>query len=943
MASVGAVKGTRPRGCATPVFSTEGTGATLDGVTTVGPVRSEEVTAREAEILALIARHLTNAQIADALFISTRTVESHVSAMLRKLQLPDRRSLARHAEAMPGLLVKSGPRGLPAPVTPLIGRTGERAALTAALAEHRLVTATGPGGIGKTRLALSVAADLAPTRREGVWFVDLVRVTDPAMVTAAVAETVGVPEQRTASVDRALVASLADSDALLVIDNCEHVLDGARACVERIVAGCPDTTVLATSRSRLLLPYERVYVVPGLSVIGAAGDAVDLFAARVAAATGDPTPPDPMRVAALCRALDGMALAIELAAARYATLGLDGLESGLDQRLRLLTAGPRVTDRHGSLRAAIGWSYDLLSPDDRALLRSVAVFASWFDVDAACAVAGAGRERAKVADGLARLAEHSLLVVERGGPTRYRALETIRQYGVDRLDESGELDQIRAGHERWCREALAALRQTKPADIDDAWCARFDRVVDDAGAALAWSAGDESRRSRAAELAADLAGLLFLRGRQAQAQRRYEQAAELATTATERAANLRLAAGAAASRFVGDDALRLFRRAADTAASAGDRAGAARDLATMAMYINRAPGIMATPHSGAEADALLAEARVLSDDSPLTEATIAVATGWVAKPPVGDALRVVGMAERAENAIVHSIALDLSTIANLDNDDIAEAVRTARRRLDVLDTLEVGALGGFELGDGHLTAVEADLAAGNLASAADHADTLAGLPFYRDEDHLATCRRLFVDALAGHFDDVVRTGERFRTGWERAGRPAASNLARGAYAVAMVHGIRGDDDRRAQWVRLTVDLGVDPEQLTGVVLGWPPVFDGLLALHRDDAASAVRRLAADIDTPELFRYIGAGPWRPWYAALWAEAAVLAHRDDAAARIERSRHAARGNPIATAMVERASAIASGDRDTLDRLVVTFARLGCPYQQARTARLAAMPGS
>jgi predicted ATPase len=229
-----------------------------------------------------------------------------------------------------------------------------------------------------------------------------------------------------------------------------------------------------------------------------------------------------------------MALAIELAAARFAALGLDGLESGLDQRLRLLTAGPRVADRHASLRAAIGWSYDLLSFGDRALLRGVAVFASWFEVDAARAVAGGGRDRAEIADGLARLAEHSLLVVERGERTRYRALETIRQYGVERLEEAGELDQIRAGHERWCRRALAALSQTGIGDIDDAWCTRFDRIVDDASGALAWSAVQESRRGQAAELAAGLAGLLFLRGRPAQAQRRYEQGAGLAATATER-------------------------------------------------------------------------------------------------------------------------------------------------------------------------------------------------------------------------------------------------------------------------------------------------------------------------------------------------------------------------------------------------------------------------
>ncbi|HKE63192.1 MAG TPA: LuxR C-terminal-related transcriptional regulator [Micromonosporaceae bacterium] len=906
---------------------------------TVNSVKGAEVTAREAEILALIAVHLTNAQIADALFISVRTVESHVSAMLRKLQLPDRRSLARFADTMPGPHVKSGSRSLPLPVTPFIGRTSERASLTAALAEHRLVTATGPGGVGKTRLALNVAADVAPTRGDGVWFVDLIHVTDSVSVTSAVAQTVGIPEQRTTSVDHALVASLADSDALLVIDNCEHVLDGVRACVERIIAGCPAITVLATSRSRLLFPYERVYVVPGMSVVEHGGDAVDLFTARVAAATGGPQPPDPVRVAALCRALDGMALAIELAAARFATLGLDGLETGLDQRLRLLAAGTHVPDRHRSLRAAIGWSYDLLSSDDRSLLRGVAVFASWFDVDAACAVAGAGRERTDIADGLARLAEHSLLVAEPGSPTRYRALETIRQYGMERLDEAGELGEIRVDHEQWCRETLATLSAIDAMNIDDEWCAQFDRIVDDAGAAFTWSASEQGRRAPAVALAAELAGLLFLRGRQAQAQRRYEQCADLAETAAERAAHLRLAAGAAASRFVGDDALRLLRMAADAALAAGDRASAAQDLATMATYINRAPGIMATPHTRAEAGTLVDEARALSDGSPVAEAAIAVATAWVPQPTIDDARRTVEIAELAGDGIMHSVALDLSILANQIGNDFAEATRIAHRRLAVLDTLTIGPLSGFEFGDGHLVAAETALGAGDLAGAAAHAETLAQLPFYRDEEHLSTCRRLFIDALAGHFDDVVSNAERFRTGWERAGRPAARNLARGTYAVAMVHGMRGDDDRRAAWIRLTIDLGVDPEQLAGCALGWPPVFDGLLALHRDDAAAAMRVLAADIDTPELFQHVGAGPWRLWYAALWAEAGVLGGRDDAAIRIERARHTVHDNPIATAMVERATAILTGDRDALVRLVSTFAQLGCPYQEARTGRLTA----
>jgi len=904
-------------------------------VTTVGAAKNAEVTSREAEVLALIARHLTNAQIADALFISTRTVETHVSALLRKLQLPDRRSLARHAETFPGLIVMPGRRALPAPVTSFIGRTAERAALAATLADHRMVTATGPGGVGKTRLALSVAADIAPSHRDGAWFVDLVQVTDPAMVTAAVAETVGVPEQRSASVDIALVASLADRDALLVLDNCEHLLQGVRDCVERILTCCPDIRVLATSRTRLMVPYERVFAVPGLSVTDDGGDAVDLFTARVAAATGDTTPPDGPRVTALCRALDGMALAIELAAARYSTLGLDGLEAGLDERLRFLAAGARVVDRHRSLRDAIDWSYELLSPEDRALLRSIAVFTSWFDVESASIVTGPGHERAAVADGLARLADHSLLVVERGDPTRYRTLETIRQYGIEQLQLTGELVTVGTRHERWCRDAMAALGRAEP---DDAWCARFDNIVDDLRAALTY-ARDRQRPLDAAALAADLAGLLFVRGRPMEAQRRYEQAAELAPADTDRLGYLRLAAGAAASRFVGNEALRLLRVAADLAASIGDEGGAARDLATMAMYISRAPGIMADRHSPAEAAALVAEARAISDGSLAAEAAIAVAADY-GDPAAGDrSERVVELAEQAGDDIMHSAALDRLIAVHLARHDIAAAVRVVDRRIGLLGTVPVGPLSGFEFGDGRLMAADTDLAAGDLAAAAAHAEALARLPFYRDEDHLAVCRLLMVGALAGRFDDVVQTGELFRIGWERAGRPVTPTLCRAAYAVAMVHGMLGDEERRAVWVRVTIDTGIDAADLAGWGNGWAATFDALLALHRGDLVEAGRRLAADIDDPVVFGHWNSGLWRPWYAALWAEAAVRDDHADAADRIRRSRHAARDNPIATAIVERAAAIAARDHDKLVRFAVIFAQLGCPYQQARTGKLAA----
>ncbi len=907
-------------------------------MTTVGAAKNPDVTAREAEVLALIARRLTNAEIADALFISTRTVETHVSALLRKMQVPDRHSLARHAEAFPGPAVAPRRRAFPAPVTPFVGRAAERAALAAALAENRMVTATGPGGVGKTRLALRVAADIAPQRRDGVWFVDLVQVTDPGMVSTVVAQTVGVPEQRSVSVETALVALLAGRDALLVLDNCEHLLQGVRDCVAPILAGCPEITVLATSRTRLMLPYERVFAVPGLSVGDDGGDAVELFTARVAAATGEAVPPDGQRVAGLCRALDGMALAIELAAARYSTLGLDGLEAGLDQRLRFLTVGARADDRHRSLRDAIDWSYELLAPGEQALLRGVAVFTSWFDVESACAVVGSGYERATVADGLARLADHSLLLVERGDPTRYRALETIRQYGLERLDQAGELSAAGTRHEQWCGEAIRALRDTEP---DDAWCERFDDVVDDVRAALT-RARDQQRGQDAATLAGDLAGLLFLRGRPMEAQRRYEQAAELAATPAERAAYLRLGAGAAASRFVGVDTLRLFGSAADIAASIGDRSGAARDLAMAAMYICRAPGIMSEPHEPPEAADLLVRARRLADGSARADAAIAMAAASLEgrDDPVAErpALRAVELAGLAADAVVHSAALDLLCAIRLALHDIPGAVEVTRRRAEVVDSLSVDAASGFELSDSVLYACDVDLAAGDLAGARDNAAALARLPFYRDEDHLAVSRILRVDALSGAFDDVVRDGERFRLAWERAGRSAAPNLGASAYAVATVHGMLGDDERRSAWLRATVDIGIPADLLTGCATGWAPMFDALLALHRNQPGAAVERLSVDVDDAGIWRNWGTAPWRSWYAALWAEAAVLAGRPDAADRITRGRNAARDNPIATAIVDRADAVAAGDHDRLVALAIMFARLGCRYQQARTGRLA-----
>ncbi len=243
---------------------------------------------------------------------------------------------------------------------------------------------------------------------------------------------------------------------------------------------------------------------------------------------------------------------------------------------------------------------------------------------------------------------------------------------------------------------------------------------------------------------------------------------------------------------------------------------------------------------------------------------------------------------------------------------------------------------GFEHSDHHLYGSEVLLAAGDLCGAAEYADRAARLPFNRDDEFLGLARRLKVNAIAGHFDDVLRDASRFRTSWERDGRPVVPNLAQCAYAVAMVHGILGDDAGRAEWAQITDDLlGGQPSPSR---FAWQSAFDAFVELHLGNVAIALDRLAVDIDDAVTWWHAGQTMYRPWYAAVWAEAAVLARRDDASDRVARARRATRDNPITAAMVERAAAIAAGDRPAVAELAATFAALGCPYQEERTHVLA-----
>jgi predicted ATPase/DNA-binding CsgD family transcriptional regulator len=897
------------------------------------------VSAREAEVLAGIGEHLTNAEIAARLCISVRTVESHVSSLLRKLGADDRRALAGIAAGV--VPPRPGPRtaALPSSLTPLVGRHAERAALVTALGEHRLVTAVGPGGIGKTRLALAVAAELAGRFADGAWYVDLVPVTESGMVASAVAKVLGLGEQPGRSAEDTVLAWLGNREALLVLDNCEHLVDGVVVLLERLLTNCSRVTVLAASRARLLVPYERVFLVPGMSVVGEAGDAVELFLARAAGSGGLSMIVDGRRVAALCRGLDGMALAIELAAARLPAVGLDGLEAGLADRLRLLTGGHRVDDRHRSLRSTLDWSHALLADAPRTVLRRISVLTTPFTAQDATTLL-AGWPPVEVAAALAALADQSLLVAspEPDG-TRYHMLETIRQYGMDRLDDAGELPEARARHLRWCLAIADALGGSSAPDAE--WRARFDRAADELRAALTWAASEPAGRADGYRLAVRLAEASFLRGLPRETQRRYEQAAALAPGDRQAARALHSAAEAAKARHFGTEAFRLYRAAADAALRAGDRPRAAYDLAQIAELINRGPGIMSEPVPPGEVERLIAEAAALADDDTAARARVLIAQANATAPlnPVATELldRAIALSREAGDPLGESAALDQLTAIRLAHGEIRAAAVSALRRTEVLATLPLHAdTCGLELSDAYFMATETAVAAGELAAARRFAEQARDLPFHREEGHLATARLLVVTALTGDWDETVAYGERFQEGWERAGRPRAGNLSRGTYAAATVAGLRGDDAARDAWLRIVDALSTPGRSAAQIHHG--EFFDALLLLHRGRAPEAVALLSAP---PEEFRDWYNALWRPWYAALWAESAVLAGHPGATDRLARAQQSTVDNPVALSIVERSAALAAGDREGVLAVAHRLHAAGCRYQWARTLILAGGP--
>jgi predicted ATPase/DNA-binding winged helix-turn-helix (wHTH) protein len=396
---------------------------------------------------------------------------------------------------------------LPSRTSDLIGRDGAVQHLRNLLSAYRTVTLTGPGGIGKTALALEVTRNLFPTFQGDVWLVELVSLPDPGLVPIAAASALGLKLVSEEISPQSVARAIGGRKLLLVLDNCEHVVDAVASLAETIVRLCPATSVLATSREVLRIDGEHVYRVPTLDVPPQRQEelrtvlehsAVQLFIARTTALRSDFLADEESlpAISAICRHLDGIPLAIELAAARAATLGPQQVAARLDDRLTLLTGGRRTAlPRHQTLRATLDWSYELLPEGERRLLRHLAVFPTAFTLEAATAVAtDAGSAGSTIADGIANLVAKSLLTLD--GSTlscRWRLLETIRAYALEKLVTSGEAEQASRRHAEFFRDFVASSAVSSRSRLSIEEIDRCGREIDNVFAALDWSfspAGD---------------------------------------------------------------------------------------------------------------------------------------------------------------------------------------------------------------------------------------------------------------------------------------------------------------------------------------------------------------------------------------------------------------------------------------------------------------------
>ena len=542
--------------------------------------------------------HVTYDLVCDALPLQT-TLKDLKAHRLKDLGRPEHVFQLNHpdlpAEFPPLKSLDSVANNLPQQVTSFIGRKKELASVQEALLKSRLLTLTGSGGSGKSRLALQAAADLLETYPDGVWLIELAPLADPLLVAQTVANVLGVQEETNKPILTTLVEKLKTKKLLMLLDNCEHVLDTSAKLADTLIRACPDIKILATSREGLGIAGETTYRVPSLSLpdpkqVQTAEslshfEAVQLFIDRALqtqpafAVTSTNAP----ALASICFRLDGIPLAIELAAARARSLSVEDINSKLDQRFRLLTGGSRTAlPRQQTLRSLIDWSYDLLNEPEKALLCRLSVFAGGWTLEAVEAVCvGGAVEEWEALDFLTSLCDKSLVVAEPSGTTtRYRMLETVRQYARDHLLEVGDGEVYRDRHLAFF---LALAEEMEPhtsslrmKEILD----RFEAELDNFRAALDWSGDAPTHAESGLRLILGMSNFFSRRGYFKEVRERMSRALEASEAVSPSLRARGLCALGDYEIYTPDfvTARRLLEESLEIRQALGDRPGIAKTL-----------------------------------------------------------------------------------------------------------------------------------------------------------------------------------------------------------------------------------------------------------------------------------------------------------------------------------------------------------------------------
>lgn len=414
------------------------------------------------------------------------------------------------------------PNNLPLQITSFVGRDAEIAALKERLAQTRLLTLVGSGGVGKTRLALQVGADMLDQYEDGVWLCEFAPLSDPDLAPSVLAGVLGVTEVANRSLVESIVYWLKLKKALLILDNCEHVVEAAAKLVDSILRGCPNVRIIVASRQALGIDGEMVHRVASLAVPEKLDnltvrdaleyEAIALFVERASAAVEDfkLTDANAKTVANICRRLDGIALALELAAPRLKALTVDQLLDKLNERFRLLTGGKRTSlQRQQTMKALIDWSYDLLSDTEKTLLRRVAIFGGGWTLEAASEVCADERiESWDVIDLLTSLVDKSLVIAElQGTSPRYRLLESTREYALEKLEASGERQAMARKHAEFFKRVAEKADRVWATMPLQTWLAPLEAEAENFRGALTWALGEKHEVPLGCELAGHLEGL----------------------------------------------------------------------------------------------------------------------------------------------------------------------------------------------------------------------------------------------------------------------------------------------------------------------------------------------------------------------------------------------------------------------------------------------------